>query len=234
MRRAILLFGIVLLLCVGAVALTRSSVFALKDLTVSGAGNAFVTERSLALSQKTSLLVVSKRAVAARAVAADPWARQAQVTVVLPHTMDIRMVPRVPVALAQSGTVAWAMTAAGMVLPATQAERQSLPYVTGVPAPSVSLIVDRNPAMLRALTVAKALPASARGQVSEVHARVGGQAYELVLMDGRPVQIGPAVDLGAKLRLLPVLLRRYPWPEYAGTGFDLRDPERPSLYSIGR
>jgi hypothetical protein len=40
------------------------------------------------------------------------------------------------------------------------------------------------------------------------------------------------VRLNAKLSLLPALLRRYPWPEYAGTGFDLRDPSRPSLYSL--
>lgn len=234
MRRLAALFAIVVLLCVGAVAVARSSVFALEDLTVTGAGNAFVTERVLGLSDRTSLLLVSRGAVAARAVAADPWARAAQVTVRLPHAMRIAMQPRVAVALAQSGAVAWALTRAGMVLPATAAERTDLPYVTGVTAPTVALAPDLDPAMSDALAVAAALPPAVRGQVSEIHAMGGGQAFELVLMDGRPVLLGAAADLGRKLRLLPTLLVRYPWPEYAGTGFDLRDPNRPSLYSIGR
>jgi cell division septal protein FtsQ len=233
-RRAFVAVVLALLLVAGMAAVARSGAFALRRLAVSGPGSAFVTARALGVGARTSLLLLSVPAVAARAVAADPWARAARVRVLLPHTLEIALVPRVPVALVTGGGVVWAVTAAGMVLPATAAERLSLPYVTGVAAPLRAMVEDRGPAMLAALAVARALPAAARPDVSEVHALRGGQAFELVLMDGRPVLLGPATDLGDKLALLPALLARYPWPEYAGTGFDLRDPQRPALYSIGR
>jgi cell division septal protein FtsQ len=235
-RRLLAAFLIVVVLVTGAAAVARSQVFGLRTLSVEGPGSAFVTEQALALSARTSLLLLSPSAVAERAVTLDPWARAAEVRVTLPHDLSISLVPRVPVALVQSGGTVWAVTAGGMVLPATAAERRALPYLTGVPAPTVAMRVDTDLPLLSGAAVAAALPASVVADVSEVHAvaGAGGESFELVLMDGRPVMLGPPVELGQKLALLPVLLERYPWPEYAGTGFDLRDPMRPSLYSIGR
>lgn len=236
MRRFLLFLAILVALVTGASAVARSQVFGLRTLSVSGPGSAFVSERALGLSARTSLLLLSRGAVGDRAVTLDPWARAAEVTVTLPHDLGIRLVARVPVALVQSGGTVWAVTGAGMVLPATSAERRALPYLTGVPPPAVAMRLDTDPALLAAAQVAAALPASVVARVSEVHAvgGAGGESFELVLMDGRPVMLGPPVRLGQKLALLPTLLARYPWPEYAGTGFDLRDPSRPSLYSIGR
>jgi cell division septal protein FtsQ len=233
-RRAFAAVAILVVLAVGAVAVARSSVFALRRLVVSGPGSAFVTARSLLVGRRTSLLLVSTATLAARAVAVDPWARAARVTVVLPHTLEIALTPRVPVALVQSGAVVWAVTGAGMVLPASAEERDTLPFITGAGAPVAAMVEDRAPAMVGALAVARALPAATRPDVSEIHAIAGGEAYELVLMDGRPVMLGPPSALGAKLSLLALLIARYPWPEYAGTGFDLRNPARPGLYSVGR
>lgn len=236
MRRFLVLLGILVVLVTGASAVARSQVFGLQSMSVSGPGSAFVSEHALALSARTSLLLLSAASVARRAVALDPWARDAQVRVHLPHDLTIRLVPRVPVALVESRGTVWAVTASGMILPATAAERGSLPYLTGVGAPTVAMRLDTAPALVEAAHVAAALPASVVADVSEVHAvgGAGGESFELILMDGRPVMLGPPVALADKLSLLPVLVRRYPWPEYAGTGFDLRDPSRPSLYSIGR
>lgn len=236
MRRLLVVVGILVVLAVGASTLARSSVFALRSLSVSGIGNAFVSERALGLSGRTSLLLLSRQAIARRAAAVDPWARTALVEVRLPHDLSVELVPRIPVALVSERGTVWAVTGAGMVLPATAAERAALPYLTGVAAPVEVMHIDTAPAFVMAAAVAKALPARVVSDVSEVHAigGPGGETFELILMDGRPVMVGPPVDLEAKLSLLPALLRRYPWPEYAGIGFDLRDPSRPSLYSVGR
>jgi len=233
-RRALVLVILLVVLVVGAAGVARSSVFGLHTLVVTGPGGPFVTEQSLGVTRNTSLLLVSDRDLATRAVAADPWAASAQVRAVLPHELEIQLTGRTAVALVRDGAIVWSVDATGMVLPATAKERLSLPYLSGVPSPTASLVADTAPALLAAAGVAAALPASVRGQVSEVHALSGGQAFELILMDGRPVELGAPTALAAKLRLLPLLLARYPWPEYAGTGFDLRNPRRPSLYSVGR
>lgn len=235
MRRFLALVGILVVLALGASALARSQVFGLRTLRVSGAGGAFVTERALGLTARTSLLLVSTSAIAAHAVALDPWARAAEVSVTLPHDLAIQLLPRVPVALVANRGTTWAVASGGMVLPATPAELRALPYLTGVGAPAEAMRADTAPGFLAAVSVAQALPSQVVTDVSEIHAvgGSGGESFELILMDGRPVMIGPPVALAAKLRLLPTLIQRYPWPEYAGIGFDLRDPSRPSLYSIG-
>jgi hypothetical protein len=235
-RQFFVVLAILVVLVTGASAVARSEVFGLNTLRVSGAGSAFVTERALGLSPRTSLLLLSTSAVAAEAVALDPWARGATVQVTLPHDLTIRLVARVPVALLESQGTVWAVTAQGMILPATSDQRLALPYLTGVPAPGPAMHLDSDPTLLAGVAVASALPPGVVPQVSEIHALggSGGESFELILMDGRPVVLGPPVLLVRKLSLLPVLLQRYPWPEFAGTGFDLRNPGRPSLYSIGR
>jgi len=242
-RRAVALGILVALVLLGAGAVVRSPLFALRSLVVRGTGASRVTERVLALSPRTSLLLISPRALAARALAADPLAARADVTVSLPHTVRITLLPRRAVCLVPAGSPTapgsvegmYGLDPTGRVLPADRAELTSLPVVTGlVAAPDQPFGTLKGASVATALAVVQALPADLVGDVSEIHVQAGGAAAELILMDAQPVLLGAPTDLPAKLAALPTLLRRYPWPEYAGMGFDLRDPARPSLFTVGR
>lgn len=243
MRRVVAFGILVALVLLGAGAVVRSPLFALRSLVVRGTGASRVTAHVLALSSRTSLLLVSPRALAARALAADPLAARAEVTVALPHTLRITLVPRRAVCLIPAGSPTapdsvegmYGMDPSGRVLPADRAELTRLPVVTGLAAAPIQPFGTLGgPSVDTALAVVRALPAGLVGDVSEIHVEAQGAAAELILMDAQPVLLGPPTDLAAKLAALPVLLRRYPWPEYAGTGFDLRDPGRPSLFTVGR
>jgi cell division septal protein FtsQ len=220
------------LLALGAGALVRSPLFAFRQLIVKGPGAARVTPRVLGLGPQTSLLLVAPAALARKALWADPWARAAQVEVRLPHAVSLILLPRQPVAVVAQGTRLYAVDGQGMVLPTTPAAARSLPFLGGLGKLIPGRLATSEPAR-QVVAVARALPPSLRAQVSQVQALPGGQV-ELVLMDGRPCLLGSASFLAQKLSDLQALLRRYPWPEYAGTGFDLRDPLRPTLYPAAR
>lgn len=243
MRRAAALLIAVALLALGLGALSRSSLFALERLQVRGLGASRVTARALALPRGTSLLLVSSKTLAKRALAADPWAATAVVAVSLPHTMSITLVARHAVALVEAASASdpgsrdglYALDASGRVLPATAQEVRNLPLLTGLgERPSQPFVHEQGQALSSGMAVVHALPSGLLPDISEVHVESTGDTVELVLMDARPVLLGLPTDLLEKLTDLTTLLRRYPWPEYAGTGFDLRDPGRPSLYTVGQ
>lgn len=243
MKKAAALLVAVALLVLGAGALARSSLFSPERLEVRGPGAAQVTRRVLALGKGTSLLLVSTSGLQRRALAADPLAAGATVRVELPHTVIVTLAPRHAVALVEasspsdSGTVEgfYAIDATGRVLPATHADLGQLPLMTGIaPAPDHLFSVLAGAALVTGLRVVEALPPSLLPDLSEVHVEAGGDTAELILMDARPVLLGVPEHLREKLADLSVLLGKYPWPEYAGTGFDLRDPARPSLFTVGQ
>lgn len=243
MKRAAALLIVLAIVVLGAGALARSSLFSLRRLEVQGPGAAHVTRRVLALGKGTSLLLVSATALERRALAADPLAASAGVRVALPHTVLVTLAPRRAVALVEAlapsdpGSVEglYGIDRTGRVLPATPQELRHLPLVTGVgPAPDRPFAVLSGEAANTGLRVVSVLPRSLLPDLSEVHVERGGATVELVLMDARPVLLGFPQHLREKLADLAVLLGRYPWPEYAGTGFDLRDAARPSLFTVGQ
>jgi cell division septal protein FtsQ len=217
----------------GGAALLVSPLYRLRRLEVTGPGAARVTEAALGLTRRTSLLAIVPALMAARALAADPLARTAHAWLAYPHTLHVALTPRQPQCLildAAAPDGVWGADGSGMILPVTAGERHRLPFCTGAPAPTRDLERDPSARLAADLAALRALPASVRTQVSEVND--GARGLTLVLLDGRPVRIGTAADLRAKEALLPDLLRRYPWPEYAGVGFDVRNPARPALYGV--
>ena len=243
MRKAAAILMAVAVLALGVGALARSSVFALRHLRIQGVGAARVTARALALTRRTSLFLISTRVLARRALKADPLAARAEVTITLPHTLTISLVPRQSVALVEAASVSdpgaveglYGIDATGRVLPLTRPDVASLPLLTGPgPRPSYLFAEESGRWLTTGLAVVRALPRALRPDVSEIHVGSTGDSAELVLMDSRPVLLGLPQHLSEKFADLSVLLDRYPWPEYAGTGFDLRDAARPSLFTVGK
>lgn len=221
-------------IAVAAALLLASPLFQLRMVVVNGPGAKRVTWRALGVTRKTSLLAVVPQAMVDLALRADPLARRSVVTVAFPHALRIVLFPRTPICLVPGlgrGPSVLAVDRSAMVLPVSSALARSLPFCTGEPDVTRALYVDRAKALEADLRALEALPPSIVQAISEIHANGGSE--QLLLLDGRPVRLGPPTNLVAKESLLPHLLARYPWPEYAGIGFDLENARRPALFDVG-
>jgi cell division septal protein FtsQ len=219
----------------GGVALLASPVYRLERVIVRGPGARWVTRGALGLGPRVSLpaLGTSLDLIRRRVLAADPLARQVQLALRYPHTLEVRLLPRVAICLVfsqESPSGVWGVDPTGMLLPADQAAARRLPVCAGVGPVGPDLVRLKGPGLAADLRALEDLPPGLSGDVSEVD--LGPHGLDLTLMDGRPVHLGAPQELRAKEALLPSLLARYPWPEYAGVGFDLSNPSRPALYGL--
>ncbi len=129
-----------------------------------------------------------------------------------PHTLQVTVVPRVPVAVVAANSALYLVDATG------------LPYetVTGGPAGLVTLRLatpgPNDPSTLAAVTVAQAIPADLVASVTSVTA-VTPYDITVQLTGDRTVIWGDTSDTARKAQILPAVLG------LSGTTFDISDPE---------
>jgi cell division protein FtsQ len=222
-----LLTGLAILLAgLGLYAVARTtSAFAVDRVVVQGAPPAVAADvrRALAPALGESLLRVDLRDLLRRAESV-PMVASASFDRNFPHTLELRVVPEVPVAVLRQGSSSWLVAAGGRVV--DELDRGARP---GLPRIWLQRTVDvRVGESLRGVqrrAVAAVAPLVERPLPSAVTSvGVGRGELTLSLRSGIELRLGDTADLAVKLevarRVLPQLgdLRGY---------LDVSVPERP-------
>lgn len=214
-RRWPWVLALVLVLAVvgGATYVLRStSLFAVRDVAVVGAGERLTTQVQQAVAAELGTPLIRVDTAGAQAtVAALPDVAAVTVGRSWPHTLTVSVTPRVPVAVTNANGAWWLMDAAGLPYRTTPDKPAKLTSVElASPGPG-------DPATMAALCVVQALPAQLPTAVQAVRAE---SPYQVVLRlaDQRSVIWGDCSNSVRKAAVLPVVLAQ------PGTVFDLSDP----------
>ena len=224
--RSLLVGLLILLTGLGLYAAARStSAFAVDRIAVSGASPEVAADvrKALAPALGESLLgldlnELTERAERVPTVAAASFDRG------FPHTLEIAVVPEVPVAVLRQGSSSWLAAAGGrIVAELEQGERPGLPRVWLKRTVDVRVGESlRGPQRLAVAAVAPLVGDPLPSAVNSVLA--GREGVTLTLRSGVELRLGDLADLAVKLevarRVLPQLgdLRGY---------LDVSVPERP-------
>jgi cell division protein FtsQ len=182
----------------GADAALHSRLFSATNVVVTGARHESTAsiESATGLVHAPALLGLNTAAIAAKIDATFPWVESAQVSKSWPHTVDIRITERRPVAEIRTNGGRWELVdVTGHRLGPIGGQRLPRLLYTARPA------AQRRPILPAAATpgllVAATLPAAFAWQVADV--QVSGQGWVTLYLD-TPVSfvLGPANDLGAK------------------------------------
>jgi cell division protein FtsQ len=223
------LFGLAAVsIALGLYGLAReTSLFAVRAIVVEGASPAVAAEVRTALQsyEGRSLVAVDAGAVEQRADAL-PSVRGAVVDRAFPHTLRIRVVPEVPVAVLRRGSDSWLVSARGRVIRAI--ERRSLPKLPRIWLPSSTelqagaFLADALAARSLSALVGSGFP----DRISFVRALNG--EITLGLRGGLEIQLGPPMDLRLKVAIARGILPLLALPGKGGPDYlDLTVPERP-------
>jgi cell division protein FtsQ len=233
-RRALLISVCILavlgLLYLGA---RETSVFALRSVEVEGAP-ANVRQavlQSLEETRGTSLVSLDGGAVIRR-LEALPSVQSVTYDRAFPHTIRVMVVPEQPVAVVNQASNLWIVSVRGRVIGQTSAaDAPDLPRVHYQPeAPLVAgqLLADEG-----TKTILAALAEAPKRMPLPIHsARLDDGELTLVLAgegETRPLLLlGAPVDVGTKLRVAALVLRRVDYVERdALTYLDVTLPDRP-------
>ena len=191
-RRALIVVGSVALV-IGGVAASRSSVFDVRRIEVSGADHLHRPQivRIAGISNATNALWLDE-GVAERRLEAEPWIADADVRVTLPLTVEIAVRERSPVAVAQ-GAMTSLMAADGTALGSGTVPR-GLPVIELGGAGPVEGI---RPSPVGAARVLGAMAPALRAQVARVRVLLDG-SLELRLRGGPTVRFGTPEDAERK------------------------------------
>jgi cell division protein FtsQ len=191
-RRALIAVGSVVLV-IGGVAASRSSVFDVRRIEVTGADHLHRPQivRIAGVSNATNALWLDE-GVAERRLEAEPWIADADVRVTLPLTVEIAVHERSPVAVAQ-GAVTSLMAADGTALGSEPVPR-GLPVIELGGAGRVEGI---RPSPVGAARVLGAMTPALRAQVARVRVLLDG-SLELRLRGGPTVRFGTPEDAERK------------------------------------
>ena len=178
--------------CAVAVFVTRSPVFALRDLTVSGTSHLSTADvaRLGHLTDGTNVLWLSPSRLRAQ-LRRDPWIAAVGIHRSLPGTLHLTIVERRAVAVAQPGR--WLVATDGVVI-GRAPPRSGLPTIR----PGVAFRRGARISEDRlSLTVARGLQSDVRPWTIAVETHRGGQIV-LRLRGGGIALLGPADELGQK------------------------------------
>jgi cell division protein FtsQ len=191
-RRVLIAVGSVVLL-IGGVAASRSSVFDVRRIEVSGADHLHRPQivRIAGVSNATNALWLDE-GVVERRLEAEPWIADADVRVTLPLTVEIAVHERSPVAVAQ-GAVTSLMAADGTALGSGRIPR-GLPVIELGAAGPVEGI---RPSPVGAARALGAMAPALRAQVARVRVLLDG-SLELRLRGGPTVRFGTPEDAQRK------------------------------------
>ncbi len=226
------LFGLAAVtIALGLYGLAReTSLFAVRAIVVEGASAAVAADVRTALQsyEGRSLVAVDAGAVEQRADAL-PSVRGAVVDRAFPHTLRIRVVPEVPVAVLRRGSDSWLVSARGRVIRAI--ERGSLPKLPRIWLPSstelqAGAFLADAPGALAARSLSALVGSGFPDRISFVRALNG--EITLGLRGGLEIQLGPPMDLRLKVAIARGILPLLALPGKGGPDYlDLTVPERP-------
>jgi len=225
-RRWALSILALIVLAVGAVVISRSSLFAITGVHVEGVPAAQAQlVRDIAGVRPGQNLVAVDLAAAQQRVAAVPWVQQVRLERKPPSTVVIVVTPRVPLAAVIGGGQTWQIDADGVVIaPAGPGRRNHTRRLVRIDAPRAVLpapgVAVRDRAVRNALQAHSALPAALRAAAvrydapSEpglrLHLRLRGLRAHGRALDSLPariwVRLGTAERMDAKSAVLLELL----------------------------
>jgi len=208
----------------------RTSMFAVDSIAVEGA------PPSLAAAVRTelhslvgrSLVGINGDSVAQR-VDGLATVRSATVDRAFPHTLRLRIVPEVPVAVLRRGSGSWLVSARSRVIATVpRGARPELPRIwlpTQTEITTGAFLGDE-PGALAARSLSAFVGSGFPNRVSFVRA-LDGQ-ITLGLRGGLEIQLGPPVDLRLKIAVARTILPLLALPRSGGPDYlDLTVPERP-------
>lgn len=157
-----------------------------------------------------------------------PWVAEADIDRMLPGTVRVKLVERVPALVLSLGAARWTVDADGHVL-ASGAVGKKLPVLAGVEvgtvAPGGKLQTEEARA---ALEVMRTLPRAVRRQVAGIFAPTI-ERITLSLRTGTAIRYGAAEDMGAKNEVLKALLARLESEGRRAAYIDVRVPTSPAV-----
>lgn len=215
--KPVLVLTLAVLLGVGGVWLVCfSSVLAVEKVSVDGLDTVPASEvRTLAdVDRGTPLALVDVDAIRTRVGALAP-VRSVEVHRRWPHTLQVVVEERLPVAVVRIGQQLRSLDADGVVFGSYDKAPAGLPLIDSTEGTS-------SDALREAATVVAALPSALAGRVD--HAEViSVDQVSLVLRDGRRVEWGSADDSDLKAQVLAALLAE------KGTTYDVSVPGQPTV-----
>ena len=228
-RALVLGFGLLAGAVLAYVAARETSMFAIREVAVRGAGPAVATRVRTALKplRGTSLVALDAAEVQQR-LAALPEIAGATYDRAFPHTLRVVVRPERPIAIVRRGAEAWIVSAGARVM-------RPIPVETTLPLPrvwvartadvEVGATLEDGDAVraIRALALIRTLhvPATLR------FVRASDRELTLVLQSGLEVRLGDARGLRLKIAVAARIVRDVvsATPRYAY--LDLSVPERP-------
>jgi cell division septal protein FtsQ len=227
-----LVVGLALVLvAAGLYGLAReTSMFAVDTIRVEGGGPAVAAEvqRELHRYEGRSLMTVDASSVEQR-VDGLPVVRSATVDRAFPHTLRIRVVAELPVAVLRRGLDSFLVSARGRVIaPVDRATHRSLPRIWLPASTDIELgsFLGGGDGGLAARSLAAFVGSGFPGQVTFVKA-LDGQ-ITLGLRGGLEINLGAPVDLRLKIAIAHGIVPSLARPSAGGpTYLDLSVPERP-------
>jgi hypothetical protein len=227
-----LLVGIALLLVAGGLyGLAReTSMFAVDAIRVEGAQPALAAEVRAELRRYDgrSLVGVDTGAVEQR-VAGLPAVRSASVDRAFPHTLRVRVVPELPVAVLRRGVDSFLVSARGRVIaPIERGAHAELPRIWLPTTTDIELgsFLGGQDGGLAARSLAAFVGSGFPGRVTFVRA-LDGQ-ITLGLRGGLEILLGAPVDLRLKIAIAHGIVPALALPSAGGPDYlDIAVPERP-------
>jgi cell division protein FtsQ len=197
--------GVAAAVAVVVLGVTRSPVLDVDRVQVVGATHttADAVQRAAGIRRHAPMTDVDLDR-ARQQVLALPWVRSVSITRHWPASIEVVITERTAVAVVTAGAAGFALVDGdGRVLELSAGPAPGFMLLANVPLPGPpGSTID--PSAQDALSVARAIPASLRPKVSTVVAEADG--VELRLVAGGVVRLGPATDLGPKLRAADTVL----------------------------
>jgi len=229
--RSLLVGGALLLVAAGLYGVAReTSMFAVDAIRIEGASPALATgvRQELRRYDGRSLLAVDASSVERR-VAALPAVRSATVDRAFPHTLSVRVVPELPVAVVRRGADSFLVSARGRVIaPVPRGADRALPRIWLPASTAIDLgsVLGGKDGGLAARSLAALVGSGFPGRVAFVRA-LDGQ-ITMGLRGGLELQLGAPVDLRLKIAIAHGIVPSLALPSQGGpTYLDIAAPERP-------
>lgn len=229
--RSLALGGAFMLIAFGLYGLAReTSMFAVDRIRVEGAGPGLAAEvqRELRRYHGRSLVTVDA-SVVEQHVDGLPTVRRSVVDRAFPHTLLIRVVPEVPVAVLRRGTDSWLVSARGRVIaPVALGARRALPRIWLPVRTEIELgsLLGGEEGGLAARSLAAFVGSGFTSRITFVRA-LDGQ-ITLGLRGGLEIRLGAPVDLRLKIAIAHGIVPQLALPSEGGPDYlDIAVPERP-------
>jgi cell division septal protein FtsQ len=228
--RALLVATAFVLIAAGLYGLAReTSMFAVRTVDVQGTSPAVAAQVRAALQpiEGTSLLAIKASQVVPR-VEDLPAVRSATYDRDFPHTLRVRVVPEIPVAVLRSGSSSWLISARARVISGVAGGTlRAVPRIwlpTGFDAQAGALLTGD------AAAAARALRAFVNAGFSNgvTWARIRRGELTLGTHSGLELRLGAPVDLTLKIAIVKSISPTLATPSSGGPSYlDVSVPERP-------